>query len=74
MQWCSGSGATGAIAPVPIFSVERRSSSCFFCFSSILLISCRNWHLTLIITGKLPSYAVMQLCSYALSHVYRTCM
>ena len=26
--------------------VERRSSSCFTCLLSILLISCRNWHLT----------------------------
>ena len=26
--------------------VERRSSSCFTCFSAILIISCRNWHLT----------------------------
>ena len=26
--------------------VERRSSSCFTCFLSILLISCRNYHLT----------------------------
>ena len=26
--------------------VERRSSSCFTCFLLILLISCRNWHLT----------------------------
>ena len=25
---------------------ERRSSSCFTCFSSILLMSCKNWHLT----------------------------
>ena len=38
-QWCSGGGATGAIAPVPIFRVERRSSSCFICFWSILIIS-----------------------------------
>ena len=26
--------------------VERRSSSCFTCFFSILLIFCRNYHLT----------------------------
>ena len=41
--------------------VERRSSSCLICFWSILIISCRNWH---IITEKL----YMQLCihSYAI--------
>ena len=40
--------------------VERRSSSCFSCFSSILPTSCRNWHLTSIITGKPSSH--MQFC------------
>ena len=40
--------------------VERRSSSCFSCFPSILLISCRNCHLTSIISDKLP----IVICSY----------
>ena len=40
--------------------VERRSSSCFSCFPSILLISCRNCHLTSVISDKLP----IVICSY----------
>ena len=46
-QWCSGGGATVERSLQFLFSrVERRSSSCFTCFLSILLIFFRNYHLT----------------------------
>ena len=52
--------------------VERRSSSWFSCFSSMLLISIRNWHLTSIITGKLPRH--MQLCVKSCISYVNLCM
>ena len=39
--------------------VERRSSSCFCCFSSIL-----NWHSTSIITGKLSRHMQLLIKSW----------
>ena len=46
--------------------VERRSSSCFTSFLSILFRSCRNWHFNQIITVLL-NYLV--ICSYAFNLV-----
>ena len=43
MQWC----------PVPIFLGGAPLQFLFLLFLVILLISCKNWHLTLNITGKL---------------------
>ena len=44
--------------------MQLRITIAMFCFSSIMLISCRNWHSTSIITGKLPICAVMHEVMY----------
>ena len=46
IQWCSGGGATGAIAPVPIFQGGAPLQFLFHLFLVNLLIPCRNYHLT----------------------------